>query len=87
MKSVSDEIDINNCRRSGEALKNTGGPGGKVGSNGDCGGAIGGGKVKGRWSKHGEASSGGIESDVASKAPSQGEETHESKECLHPKLP
>ena len=42
----------NNCRRSGEALKNTGGPGGpggKVGSNGDCGGAIGGGKVKGRW--------------------------------------
>ena len=42
-------IVINNCRRSGEALKNTGGQGGQVGSNGDCGGAIGGGKVKGRW--------------------------------------
>ena len=46
-------IVINNCRRSGEALKNTGGPGGpggKVGSNGDCGGTIaGGGKVKSRW--------------------------------------
>ena len=42
-------IVIHNCRRSGEALKNTGGPGGKAGSNGDWGGAIGGGKVKGRW--------------------------------------
>ena len=43
--NISVIIVINNCRRSGEALKNPGGPGGKVGSNGDCGG----GKVKGRW--------------------------------------